>query len=180
MSSAEKECIPKNIVLVGMMGCGKSTIGRLLAKDMGSKFFDSDQIIEKNESMSIKKIFERHGEKYFRECEYNTIKDLIAKKEFCVIASGGGAFIHDITRDLIKNNALSIWLRSSYEVLLKRVSKSNKRPILENGDKEEILKSLIDVRYPIYSEADIHFQNNDIPNKILVRGILEYIKRVNK
>lgn len=179
MSLGEIENISKSLVLVGMMGCGKSTIGKLLAKDTGKKFFDSDKLIEKKEGISVKKIFDVHGEEYFRQREYEIIRDLLNKKECSIIASGGGAFIHDITREYIKKKSYSIWLKSDFKVLLNRVLRNNNRPLLNVENKEEKLQSLIDIRYPIYSQADFHFFNNDIPNKILVRGILEHLIRVN-
>lgn len=168
--------VSKPIVLVGMMGCGKSAIGGLLAKILDIPFVDSDSCIENRMHMSIAEMFERYGEAYFRSKEYDVIHELITGEKK-VIAVGGGAFIQPMVRACIKKYALSIWIRAEFSVLLERVSRKNNRPLLEKGDKAAILKALMDERYSVYAEADMVVDTTDGPHEVVLKRILEAINK---
>lgn len=161
----------KPIVLVGMMGCGKSAIGVLLADALGIPFADVDSAIEAEAGMAITEIFAQHGEPYFRAKEYEMIKHLV-QGERKVLALGGGAFIQTRIREYIKKHALSIWIRAEFSILMERVSRKNNRPLLEKGDKAAILQKLMDERYPIYAEADMVIDTTDGPHEVVLQRIL--------
>lgn len=144
----------KTIVLVGLMGAGKTAIGRRLAKRLNIPFVDIDQEIEKQQGCTISQYFEYMNEASFRKLEKETIAAFL-KKPPHVMATGGGAFINEETRNLIKEQAISICLKANLNVLIERVSGKKTRPLLEKGDKREIMKKLMDERYPIYEKADI-------------------------
>ena len=160
----------KNLVLIGMMGSGKSTIGRILSKKTNSRLIDTDELIEKETNLKIKDIFRKKGEIFFREIEEKiTIEAL--KSSNNIIAIGGGAFLNDKIRKEINNNSISIWLKWSEEILISRIKNSKKRPkayLL----KEEQLANLIKDRSEIYSKADYKIdcdslKKNEISDKIL-------------
>ena len=161
----------KNLVLTGMMGVGKSTIGKKLAKKLKLDFVDTDEVIESKEKSSIKNIFNKKGESYFRKLEQKvTLQEL--KKNNLVVALGGGAFIDKVVRNEIKNSCLSFWLDLSVPSLLKRVKNTKKRPLL---DQERLEKSMIEIyseRKKIYNEADFRIKcgsmnKDEIINKII-------------
>lgn len=154
----------KIIVLTGMMGSGKTTIGSRLADKLKIYFIDSDREIEDCEKMSINKIFDLKGENYFRKIEKQTIQEIINRDEPMVLSLGGGAFIDQETRKLIKNKTISIWLKANLETILNRVSGKNNRPLLRGKDRRLVIHDLIKKRYPIYEESDIHFNINDYEN----------------
>jgi shikimate kinase len=141
-------------VLVGLMGCGKSSIGRRLAARLGVAFRDGDQEIEAAAGMTVSEIFERHGEHYFREGERRVIMRLLEEPPM-VLATGGGAFMDPETRSRIKARGLSVWLKVGLDELVRRTARRNTRPLLKTGDPREILARLIDLRYPVYAEADL-------------------------
>ena len=143
----------KTIVLVGIMGAGKSTVGKILADRLGMRFFDADQEIERAAGCTITDFFEKYGEVEFRKGEERVISRILAG-EPCVLATGGGAFMSEATRLLIKKMATSVWLRVSFEVLAKRLEKRSDRPLLQTTDPQQTLKALIKKRYPIYNDAD--------------------------
>ena len=143
----------KTIVLVGIMGAGKSTVGKILADRLGMRFFDADQEIERAAGCTITDFFEKYGEVEFRKGEERVISRILAG-EPCVLATGGGAFMSEATRLLIKKIATSVWLRVSFEVLAKRLEKRFDRPLLQTADPQQTLKALIKKRYPIYNDAD--------------------------
>ena len=143
----------KTIVLVGIMGAGKSTVGKILADRLGMRFFDADQEIERAAGCTITDFFEKYGEVEFRKGEERVISRILAG-EPCVLATGGGAFMSEATRLLIKKMATSVWLRVSFEVLAKRLEKRSGRPLLQTADPQQTLKALIKKRYPIYNDAD--------------------------
>lgn len=145
----------RSIVLVGLMGAGKSSIGKRLAKALNMPFIDSDDEISKAAACSIPDIFEIYGEPMFRDLEKRVLLRLLTEEKPAVIATGGGAFIQPSVRDIIKENAVSIWLIAELDVLYERVSRKRTRPLLEKGDKREILKSLMEERNPYYAQADI-------------------------
>ncbi|OUW48700.1 MAG: hypothetical protein CBD56_02020 [Candidatus Pelagibacter sp. TMED196] len=148
--------LKKNLVLTGMMGSGKTTIGKSLSQRLNMQFADIDDIIEKKNGLSISAIFEQRGEKAFRAEEEEESKKAI-KKSNIIIALGGGAFINENIRDEIKKNSVSIWLDLDIEILYKRVKLSQKRPLLKNSSKEE-LKKINNDRKKIYSLADFKIQ----------------------
>lgn len=167
--------IPQSVVLVGLMGCGKSSVGIRLAKRLGLPFKDTDHEIEAQVGCSISMLFEVQGEDYFRKREFEVVERLLSGPP-CVIATGGGAFIQEPIRTLVKEKGLSIWLRAELDVLLERVSRKRNRPLLERGDKSEILRRLMDERYPIYAEADITVDSNPGPHIAVVEQIVETLK----
>ena len=152
----------RSLVLVGLMGAGKSTVGRRLASALRLPFHDADQEIEAAAGCTISDFFERYGEKAFREGERKVIARLLAGPRH-VLATGGGAFMDPDTRALIKERGLSIWLRADISLLLERVTKRPTRPLLKSGDPKETMERLINERYPIYAEADITVDSGDGP-----------------
>ncbi len=167
--------LPQSIVLVGLMGCGKTSVGMRLAKRLGLPFKDTDHEIEVQVGCSISMLFEVQGEDYFRKRELEVIEQLLAGTP-CIIATGGGAFIQEPVRTLVKEKALSVWLRAELDVLLERVSRKRNRPLLERGDKADILRQLMEVRYPIYAEADVTVDSNPGPHIAVVDQIIETLK----
>ncbi len=157
----------KTIVLVGLMGAGKSCIGRRLASGFGLSFIDADAEIEAAAGCAIEDIFERHGEAAFRDGERRVIARLL-NQPVHVMATGGGAFMDAGTRALIKERATSLWLKADLDLLLKRTSRRNHRPLLKRGDPKEILARLIEERYPVYAEADIAIDSQDGPPEVTV------------
>ncbi len=142
------------IVLVGLMGAGKSCVGRKLAESLGLPFIDSDEEIEKAAGCGVSDIFDVYGEPAFRDCERRVIARLLNSGP-SIIATGGGAFMDTETREAIKANSTSVWLRADPEVLHQRTKRSRTRPLLANGDPLATLNALARERYPIYAEADI-------------------------
>jgi shikimate kinase len=165
----------KSIVLVGLMGAGKSTVGRRLAKALHTDFFDSDTEIEQAAGMPISEIFSVYGEPAFRDLEIKTIRNLIGPP-VKVIATGGGAFIQPAIRELLLGQSLTIWLKADLDVLLERVSRRSHRPLLEQGDKRNILQNLMEVRYPLYAEATLTVDSNDDSHEAVLEKILDAIK----
>lgn len=168
----------KSIVLVGLMGAGKSTIGRRLAQVLDAPFTDSDNEIVEAAGCSIADIFEIHGEEIFRDLEQRILIKLLTQ-EPRIIATGGGAFINPSIREAIKKNATSIWLKAELDVLVERVSRRNTRPLLQTGDKREILSKLMDERYDYYAQADIIIDSSNDAHDVVVRKVLESLKEHN-
>lgn len=164
--------LKRSIVLIGMMGCGKTAIGSRLATKLELPFIDLDAEIEKNEGMTVSKIFEKHGETRFRELELSTIEDILESK-LCVLATGGGAYMNENVRNIIKKRGTCVYIRADFEVLLERVSRKNTRPLLENGDKATILKELMDERCPIYEDSDIIVDSSAGEHSIVVDDIIK-------
>lgn len=171
--------LSKPIVLVGMMGCGKSVVGALLAKALNVPFIDADSWIEEKEKMTISQIFEMHGEVYFRQCEDRAIRTLLASGGK-VVAVGGGAFIQESLQKYIKDHAVSVWIYADYETLLERLSRKNHRPLLERGNKEAIIKELMELRYPIYAKADIRVDTTTGAHEVVVERIIQQLKNVRR
>ena len=161
----------RTIVMVGMMGAGKSSIGRRLASRLGMAFADADTEIEQAANATIPEIFEEHGEAYFRDGERRVIQRLLDGKPK-VLATGGGAFIQPDTRAAIQAAGISIWLKADRDLLLSRVKRRGNRPLLKDGDPAEIIEKLIAERYPIYAEAAIHIQSRDIAHDAVIDDIL--------
>lgn len=152
----------KPLVLVGMMGAGKTTVGRRLASRLGRQFIDSDEEIERAAQMSIPEIFEQRGEAEFRAGEMRVIMRLLKERDI-VLATGGGAFVNPETRALVKAEAVSVWLKADLDVLFERVSRRSNRPLLKTADPRATLEKLIADRYPIYGEADVTVISRDVP-----------------
>lgn len=169
----------RSIVLVGLMGSGKSAIGRRLAARIGMDFLDADSEIEDAAGLSVSDIFEVHGEQAFRDGERRVIARLLSEPPH-VLATGGGAFIDLETRKRIKECAFSIWLRADFDVLLRRVSRRDNRPLLKVENKEAVLRHLIEERYPIYEEADIIVQSQDGPHEETVRNVIAALERLGE
>jgi shikimate kinase len=161
----------RTVVLVGLMGAGKSSIGQRLAEAIGWKFVDSDDEIAAAAGCSIADIFAIHGEPIFRDLEVRVITRLLAGEPI-ILATGGGAWMQPLLRVAIKRTATSIWLRADLDVLTRRVERRNHRPILEAGDKRSILAKLIDERYPIYAEADIVVDSGEGAHDKVVKQVL--------
>ena len=171
MSAPERMKIPKTIVLVGLMGAGKSCIGRRLAAALGLEFVDADTQIESAAGCTIEEIFERHGEAAFRDGERRVISRLLDQPPR-ILASGGGAFIDPATQKAIRARGISIWLRADLDLLLRRTSRRNNRPLLKRGDPRAILQDLMTQRYPIYAKADITVDSADGPPEVTLDRVL--------
>ena len=166
--------ITRPIVLVGMMGVGKSTVGRKLASTLGMDFVDADDEIANAANMTIPEIFDLFGEAYFRDGECRVIARLLEEKgSDCVIATGGGAFVQHRTRELILDRGIAIWLDSDVETLVERVSRNDKRPLLRDGDTRQIVSRMKNDRAPAYSLAPIKVQSDTGPHSVAVARILE-------
>ena len=161
----------RTIALVGLMGVGKSTIGRKLAQALDLPFRDADQEIERAAGYSISEIFADRGEAEFRAGERRVIARLLDEGPH-VLATGGGAFMNPETRALIKAKSISVWLRADLDVLVRRVGRKDTRPLLAGRDPREVLSALMQERYPIYAEADIVIETNDQPAGAAVVAIL--------
>ena len=152
----------RTIVLVGLMGAGKSKIGRRLAARLNLPFFDSDHEIEMAAGESIEEIFANRGERAFRDGERRVIARLLAQPVH-VLATGGGAFMDEMTRGVIGRRGVSLWLRADLDVLVSRVSRRSDRPLLKVGDARMVLGELIEQRYPVYAEANVVIESGDGP-----------------
>jgi shikimate kinase len=162
----------RSIVLVGMMGVGKSSIGRRLAARLGVPFVDADAEIEKAAGMSIADIFARHGEVDFRSGEARVIARLLDGGPQ-VLATGGGAVMNADTRTAIKVKGVSIWLSAEFEVLMRRINKrKNDRPLLQTADPAATLRELLVARVPVYAQADLTVQSREVPHDAVVSEIM--------
>jgi shikimate kinase len=162
------------IVLVGMMGAGKTTVGRRLAARLGRHFVDSDEEVEKAAGMSIEDIFKAHGEADFRAGEVRVIARLL-KDDNIVLGTGGGAFINPDTRALVKQAAISVWIKADFELLFQRVSRRSNRPLLKTANPRETLQKLIDARYPTYAEADVTVVSRDVPQDQVASEVIDAV-----
>ena len=160
------------IVLVGMMGVGKSAIGRRLAASLQMPFFDADAEIEAAAGLAVSEIFERHGEAEFRRGERSVIARLLDGPPH-VLATGGGAFMDEETRAKIKERAVSIWLDADLDVVLRRVSRRGGRPLLQVADPRAALEQLMQVRAPFYRLSDLTVESSQSPHRVAVRAVLE-------
>ena len=165
----------KPLVLVGMMGAGKTAIGRRLAERLDCPFLDADDEIETAAGCSISDIFAIHGEAAFRDGERRVIKRLLDCNP-TVLATGGGAFMDPDTRALIAAKGVSIWLRADIDTLVRRTSRREDRPLLKNGDPREILTNLMNLRYPIYEQADITVDSLDAPAEETLQQVLDALE----
>lgn len=161
----------RNLVLVGLMGAGKSSIGRLVANQLGIPFVDTDIEIERVSRMTIPELFAAYGEDEFRALETRVIKRLL-KGGPRVVSTGGGAFINERTRQQVKRSGLSVWLKADLDVLWERVGKRETRPLLQTENPKQTLEKLMIARYPIYAEADLVVWSRDVSKEIMVKEVL--------
>lgn len=162
------------LVLVGMMGAGKTTVGRRLAARLGRHFLDSDEEIEKAAQMTIPEIFEQRGEPEFRAGETRVISRVL-KETDVVLATGGGAFVNAETRSLVKGEAVSVWLKAEVDILFERVSRRSNRPLLKTANPRATLEKLIEDRYPLYAEADVTVVSRDVPQDVVASDVIEAV-----
>ncbi len=162
----------RSIVLVGMMGVGKSTIGRRLATRLKLPFVDADTEIEAAAGMTIPEIFEHHGEPHFRDGEARVIARLLESGPM-VLATGGGAFMREETRTRIAAKAISIWLRADHDVIMRRVRRRADRPLLQTADPEGTVARLLAEREPVYADADLTIASRDVPHDKIVEECIE-------
>ena len=163
---------PRSVVLVGLMGCGKSSIGKRLAARLSLPFVDADEEIEKVAAKSIGEIFADQGEAFFRDRERKVITRLLEAGPQ-ILATGGGAYMHPETRQAIRRRALSVWLRAELPVLMRRVQKRDTRPLLKTGNPEATMRKLIEARYPVYAEADIIVESREEPHDVIVTELID-------
>ena len=163
--------IGRSIVLVGLMGAGKSSVGRILAERLGLPFVDADAEIERAAGSSIEDIFARDGEAVFRSGERRVIARLLTGPT-AVIATGGGAFMDAETRKAVRARGISIWLKADLDTLIERTSRRGGRPLLKRGDPREILARLIAERYPVYGEADLMIETGESPAESVAESII--------
>lgn len=173
-SSAEK----RSIVLVGLMGAGKSSVGRRLATALNLPFKDADTEIEIASNLSVPEFFEKHGEAAFREGERKVIARLLNGPQH-ILATGGGAYMDPETRSLIAEQGRSVWLKADLDTLHKRCMKRNTRPLLQKGNPKQILHDLMEKRYPVYAEADVTVESSDGPHEAVVDLIINALKDYN-
>lgn len=165
----------RSIVLVGMMGVGKSTIGRRMAARLRLPFVDADTEIEAAAGMTIPEIFERHGEPHFRDGEARVIARLLDGGPI-VLATGGGAFMREETRARIAAKAISIWLKADHDVIMRRVRRRADRPLLQTADPEGTVTRLLTEREPVYGHADLTIASRDVPHDRIVEETIEALR----
>lgn len=161
----------RNLVLVGLMGAGKSAIGRIVAQQLGLSFVDTDTEIERVSRMTISELFAAYGEDEFRALETRVIKRLLRTGPR-VVSTGGGAFVNEKTRKQIERGGLSVWLNADLDVLWERVNKRDHRPLLKTENPKQTLKDLMDKRYPIYALADITVHSRDVRKEVIANEVL--------
>lgn len=166
----------RSIVLVGLMGAGKSTVGRRLAASLSLPFADADTEIERAAGCTIPEIFERLGEPAFRDGERRVIARLLDGPRH-VLATGGGAFMNVATRAQLKARAVTLWLKADLETLMDRVTRKSNRPLLKTGDPRATMQRLMGERYPVYAEADIVIESRNEPHERIVKAAIDALKR---
>ncbi|SME96416.1 shikimate kinase [Xaviernesmea oryzae] len=161
----------RNLVFVGLMGAGKSVIGRLVAQSLSIPFIDTDAEIEKVSRMTVSELFAAYGEAEFRSLETRVIERLLRSGPR-VVSTGGGAFINENTRQQIKRGGVSVWLKADLDVLWERVNKRDHRPLLKTENPRQTLENLMTQRYPIYAEADLTVQSENVRKDVMVNEVL--------
>ncbi|PDS79723.1 shikimate kinase [Rhizobium sp. L43] len=169
----------RNLILVGLMGAGKSSVGRIVASQLGIPFIDSDVEIERVSRMTIPELFAAYGEEEFRALETRVVKRLL-KSGPRVVSTGGGAFINERTRKRIKKGGLSVWLKADLDVLWDRVNKRDTRPLLKTENPKQTLENLMNARYPIYAEADLTVLSRDVRKEIMADEVLMAVIEAQK
>ncbi|MFN8831291.1 MAG: shikimate kinase [Labrys sp. (in: a-proteobacteria)] len=162
----------RSVVLVGMMGAGKSAVGKRLGQELNLPFKDADLEIEAAAKMTIPDIFAQHGEPFFRDKERRVIARLLGEAEPIVLATGGGAFMNEETRALVAACAVSIWLKADVDTLMKRVRRKSNRPLLQTADPEGTLREILARREPVYAEAMVTVQSRDVPHEVVLEEVL--------
>ncbi len=165
----------KTVALVGLMGAGKSTVGRRMASSLGVDFVDADDEIVIAAGRSIKDIFQERGEEEFRAGERRVIARLLEQKPQ-ILATGGGAFMNPLTRIILREKAITVWLRADIDTLMHRVSRRNERPLLHTENPRQTMIDLMKARYPIYEQADIIVDSVDGPHSITVNNVIAALK----
>ena len=173
--SAEPELRRRTIALIGLMGVGKTSIGRRLAVALDLPFYDSDEEVELAARRSVAEIFAELGEAAFRDGERKVIARLLDQPPH-VLATGGGAFMNEQTRRLIGEKAISVWIRADLDALARRVSRKNDRPLLEGRDPRAVLETLAKERYPAYALADVTVDSVDLPHQRTVNAIIDALR----
>jgi len=169
--------IKKSLALIGMMGTGKSTIGREVAKKIKIKFVDLDKIIEKNEGQSIVELFKKKGEKYFRDIEEKTFFSLDSSEKI-ILSTGGGTFLNKKIREDILKSYISIWLNASIETLVERVSYNiNKRPLINVDNVTDSIKTLKKLRDPIYKEANFEINCDQFVRDVVIKKVISFYEK---
>lgn len=166
----------RTIVLVGIMGCGKSTVGRRLAQRLGLNFLDADSEIERAANKTITEIFAEHGEPYFRSGEERVIARLLQEGPQ-VLATGGGAFMSEATRNEIAAHGVSIWLKAEFDTVMARVRRRSTRPLLQNPDPEGTMRALMEKRHPVYALAELTVLSREVPHETVVDDIMEALRQ---
>lgn len=174
MSRSKSFTVERTIVLVGLMGSGKSSVGRRLARRLDVPFIDADDEIEKAAGCAIEDIFEIHGEEAFRDGELRVIERLL-NGPVHVLATGGGAFMDPRTRENIRQKAVSVWLRAELGLLVKRTARRKDRPLLKRGEPHAVLGRLMAERYPVYAEADIIVESGEGPHANVVQQVIHLL-----
>ena len=169
----------RNLILVGLMGAGKSAVGRIVASQLAIPFVDSDLEIERVSRMTIPELFAAYGEEEFRALETRVMKRLL-KSGPRVVSTGGGAFINERTRKHIKKGGLSVWLKADLDVLWERVNKRDTRPLLKTENPKQTLEGLMNARYPIYAQADITVLSRDVRKEIMADEVLKAMIEAQK
>ncbi|MDK1388458.1 shikimate kinase [Sinorhizobium sp. 8-89] len=164
----------RNLVFIGLMGAGKSAIGRLTAQALGVPFIDSDHEIERVSRMTISELFAAYGEEEFRALEARVLKRLLRSGPR-VVSTGGGAYINERSRRQIKKGGVTVWLNAELDVLWERVSKRDTRPLLKTENPKQTLENLMRARYPIYAEADLTVLSRDVRKEMIVEEVLTAI-----
>ncbi len=164
----------RSIVLVGIMGVGKSTIGKRMAQYLDITFIDADKEIEKAAGMSIEDIFDQFGEEAFRSGEKKVIKRLMGEGQK-ILATGGGAFMNEEIREDIKEGGVSVWLDADLEILMKRVQRRSDRPLLKEEDPEAVMKNLLDERNPIYALADVKIESRTVSRDVIAGELIDLL-----
>ena len=162
----------RSVVLVGLMGSGKSTIGKRVAQMLGINFIDADTEIETVSRMTIPELFERYGEGEFRDLERRVIRRILRTGPR-VLATGGGAFMNEQTRKAIARAGISVWLRADLDTLMERVSRKGNRPLLKTADPRATMQGLMDVRYPVYAEAQFTIHSRDEKKEVMASEVVD-------
>jgi len=169
----------RNLILVGLMGAGKSAVGRIVASQLGIPFIDSDHEIERVSRMTIPELFAAYGEDEFRALETRVMKRLL-KGGPRVVSTGGGAFINERTRRHIMKGGVSVWLKADLDVLWERVNKRDNRPLLKTENPKQTLEGLMNARYPIYAQADLTVLSRDVRKEIMADEVLKAVIEAQK
>lgn len=167
----------RNLIFVGLMGAGKSVIGRLVAHTLGIPFIDTDSEIESVSRMTIAELFAQYGETEFRALETRVVERLL-KQGPRVVSTGGGAFINEATRAQIKQGGMSIWLKADLDVLWDRVNRRDHRPLLKTENPRQTLENLMIQRYPIYEQADLTVISGNVRKDVMVDEVLQAVARL--